>query len=61
MSFDIFLGGSAVFPMFTPLISENIIFSGSDWTLFEFLAIAIIFVVSIIFFRKQKIKMSNKI
>ena len=61
MSFDIFLGGSTGFPVFTPLISENIIFSGSDWILFEFLAIAIIFVVSIIFFRKQKNKMSNKI
>ena len=55
ISFDIFLGGSTEFPIFTPFRSENIIFSGYDWILFQFLGIAIIFLASIIFFRKQKI------
>ena len=55
ISFDIFLGGSTGFPIFTPFISKNIIFSGYDWILFQFLSITIIFLASIIFFRKQKI------
>jgi len=56
MSFDIFLGGSTKFPIFVPFTSQNITFSGYDWILFEFFSIAIIFLTSIIFFRKQKIK-----
>jgi hypothetical protein len=59
ISFDIFLGGSTGFPMFTPFISENVIFSGHDWILFQFLSVAIIFLASIIFFRKQKNKITN--
>ena len=59
MSFDIFLGGSTKFPIFVPFTSENITFSGYDWILFEFLSIAVIFVASIIFFRKQKNKNIN--
>jgi len=59
MSFDIFLGGVTKFPIFVPIVSQNFIFSGTDWILFEFLAAAIIFVVSIIFFKKQKIKNIN--
>jgi len=59
ISFDIFLGGSTEFPIFTPFISENIIFSEYDWILFQFLSIAIIFLASIIFFRIQKNKISN--
>jgi hypothetical protein len=55
MSFDIFLGGRTEFPIFVPFTSESITFSGFDWIFFEFLSIAIIFVASIIFFRKQKI------
>ena len=56
MSFDIFLGGTTEFPVFVPFIAQNITFSGLDWIFFEVLAIAIIFVASIIFLRKQKIK-----
>jgi len=52
MSFDIFLGGGTEFPIFVPFTSENITFSGYDWILLEFLSIVIIFVASIIFFRK---------
>jgi len=59
ISFDIFLGGRTEFPIFAPFISENITFSGVDWIFFEFLSIAIIFVASIIFFKKQKIKNIN--
>ena len=59
MSFDIFLGGSTKFPIFVPFTSENITFSGYDWIFFEFLSIVIIFVASIIFFRKQKYKITN--
>jgi hypothetical protein len=56
MSFDIFLGGSTEFPLLVPFVSQSITFSGADWIFFEFLAIVIIFVASIVFFRKQKIK-----
>jgi hypothetical protein len=56
MSFDIFLGGSTEFPVFAPFVSQSITFSGLDWVFFEFLAIVIIFIASIVFFRKQKIK-----
>ena len=57
MSFDIFLGGTTEFPVFVPFISQSVTFSGLDWIFFEVLSIAIIFVVSIIVIRKQKIKM----
>ena len=57
MSFDIFLGGSTEFPLLVPWISQNVTFGGMDWVFFEFLAIVIIFIASIVFFRKQKIKM----
>jgi hypothetical protein len=59
MSFDIFLTGTTEFPILIPWVSKNSIFSGTDWILFEFLAAAIIFVASIIFFKKQKIKNIN--
>ena len=59
ISFDIFLGGRAEFPIFAPFTSENITFSGVDWILFEFISIVIIFVASIIFFRKEKNKIIN--
>ncbi len=60
MSFDIFLGGSTEFPIFMPFVLQEITFSGTDWIFFEFLAIAIIFVSSIIYLRKQKIRMFQK-
>jgi hypothetical protein len=56
MSFDIFLGGTTEFPIFTPFVSKNLTFSGTDWVFFEVLSIGIIFVASIIYFKKQKIK-----
>lgn len=56
MSFDIFLGGVTEFPIFVPLVQQNFTFSGIDWIFFEFLSIGIIFVSSIIYFKKQKIK-----
>jgi hypothetical protein len=59
MSFDIFLGGTTGFPIFAPFTSENIVFTGVDWILFEFISIVIIFVATIIFFRKQKNKIIN--
>jgi hypothetical protein len=55
LSFDIFLTGTTEFPLFVPFILNNLTFSGMSWILFEFLAVTIIFVASIIFFRKQKI------
>jgi len=57
MSFDIFLVGSTEFPIFVPFLTKNLIFSGTDWIIFEFVAISIIFVSSIIYLRKQKFKM----
>jgi len=59
MSFDIFLGGGTEFPIFAPFTSNNITFSESYWIIFEFISITIIFVASIIFFRKQKNKITN--
>ena len=59
ISFDIFLGGTSKFPVLVPFSTKNLTFSGTDWILFEFISIAIIFVASIIFFRKQKIKNIN--
>ena len=59
MSLDIFLGGTTEFPVFVPFIVENFTFSGTDWILFEILAFVLIFVGSIIFFRKQKNKIIN--
>ena len=59
MSFDIFLGGTTEFPVFVPFIVESLVFSGTDWILFEILAFVLIFVGSIIFFKKQKIKNIN--
>ena len=59
MSFDIFLVGGTEFPIFAPFTSENITFSESYWILFQFISITIIFVASIIFLRKQKIKNIN--
>ena len=56
MSFDIFLGGSTKFPIFVPWDSQVVTFSGTDWIIFEFVAISMIFVSSVIFFKKQKIK-----
>jgi len=58
ISFDIFLGGTTEFPIFVPFISESVFFSGTDWIFFEVLAIVIIFVASIIFLRRQKIKVT---
>ena len=57
MSFDIFLGGTTEFPVYVPFISQSVTFSGLDWIFFEVLSIAIIFVTSIIFLRKYKIKL----
>ena len=59
MSFDIFLVGGTEFPIFAPFTSENITFSESYWILFQFISIVIIFVASIIFLKKQKIKNIN--
>ncbi len=59
MSFDIFLGGKTEFPLFVPFLTDGITFSGNDWILFEGLAIGIIFVASIVFLRKQKLKVVN--
>ena len=59
MSFDIFLTGTSDFPVFVPFVLEKFTFSGADWIIFEFLAASLIFVASIIVFRKQKIKKIN--
>ena len=56
LSFDIFLVGGTEFPVFAPFTSDFITFTESYWILFQFISIAIIFVASIIFFKKQKIK-----
>lgn len=62
MSFDIFLGGSTKFPLFVPWNSQVVTFSGTDWIIFEFVAISIIFVSSVIFFKKAKDQCSrNKV
>jgi len=59
ISFDIFLSGTSEFPIFVPFSSENYVFSGTDWIIFEFIAIAIIFISSVIFLRRQKIEKSQ--
>ena len=59
MSFDIFLTGQTEFPIFVPFVTDAISFSGNDWIIFEFIAIAVIFVASVIFFRKNRIKISQ--
>ena len=59
ISFDIFLSGSTQFPVFVPFITQSITFRGLDWIFFEALAISIIFIVSIIVLRKQKMKLSS--
>jgi len=59
MSFDIFLTGTSDFPVFVPFVLDKFTFSGTDWIIFEFLAASLIFVASIIVFRKQKIKKIN--
>ena len=62
MSFDIFLGGSTKFPLFVPWNSQVVTFSGTDWIIFGFVAISIIFVSSVIFFKKAKDQCSrNKV
>ena len=62
MSFDIFLGGSTEFPLFVPWNSQVVTFSGTDWIIFEFVAISIIFVSSVIFLKKAKDQRSrNKV
>ena len=62
MSFDIFLGGSTKFPLFVPWNSQVVTFSGTDWIIFEFVAISIIFVSSVIFLKKAKDQRSrNKV
>jgi len=62
MSFDIFLGGSTKFPLFVPWNSQVVTFSGTDWIIFEFVAISIIFVSSVIFLKKAKVQCSrNKV
>ena len=62
MSFDIFLGGSTEFPLFVPWNSQVVTFSGTDWIIFEFVAISIIFVSSVIFLKKAKVQCSrNKV
>ena len=38
MSFDIFLSGTTEFPVFVPLITKTLSFSGTDWLIFEFFA-----------------------
>ena len=60
MSFDIFLSGTTEFPVFIPFITKTLSFSGIDWILFEFLAMGIIFVLSIIYLKKQKNKVFQK-
>ena len=59
ISFDIFLTGTSDFPVFVPFVLDKFTFSGTDWIIFEFLAASLIFVASIIVFRKQKIKKIN--
>ena len=59
ITFDIFLTGTSDFPVFVPFVLDKFTFSGTDWIIFEFLAASLIFVASIIVFRKQKIKKIN--
>jgi hypothetical protein len=59
MSFDIFLGGTTEFPVLVPFVTKSLTFSGTDWIFFQFISVTIIFVASIIFFRKQKNKIIN--
>jgi hypothetical protein len=59
MSFDIFLGGTTEFPVLVPFVTKSLTFTGIDWIFFEFISFTIIFVASIIFFRKQKNKIIN--
>ena len=56
MSFDIFLGGSTEFPILVPFTSEFFGFAGSDWIIFQLVAMGIIGSASVIFLIKQKSK-----
>jgi len=58
ISFDIFLSGQSEFPIFVPFATDTVLFTGNDWIMFEFIAICIIFVSSVIFLRKEKKKIS---
>ena len=60
MSFDIFLSGTTEFPVFVPVITKTLSFSGTDWLIFEFFAGLIIFISSIIYLKKQKNKIIQK-
>jgi len=59
ISFDIFLEGTTEFPLFVPVTSKTVTFSGIEWILFEFLAIVIIFVSSVIVRKRQNASIIN--
>ena len=55
ISFDVFLGGTSKFPLLVPFTTNTFTLGGVEWVYLEALSIGIIFVLSAIQLRKQKI------
>jgi len=53
MSFDIFIG-SGDFPIFVPFFEQKIVFAGTDWIIFQLIAICSIFLTRFLITRRRK-------
>jgi hypothetical protein len=60
MSFDIFLVGSTEFPLFVPFTTQMFTFDGNSWIYFMITGIVIIFVLSIIQLKRNKVNLARK-
>ncbi len=60
MSFDIFLVGSTEFPLFVPFTTQMFTFDGNSWIYFMITGITIIFVLSIIQLKQNKVNLARK-
>jgi len=60
ISFDILLGGTTEFPLFTPFITEVTIFQGFDWIWMEIGAVILVG-ISVLISRRKKIKKEFRI
>lgn len=58
LSFDIFAGGDAKFPLFTPFYNHQISFPNADWVYFEMAAVISIGII-MIFARKKELKVAS--
>ena len=60
ISFDILLGGTTEFPLFTPFITEVTIFQGLDWIWMEIGAVILVG-ISVLISRRKKMKKEFRI